>query len=514
MSEELGPAKTICVLGATGYVGGRLVPRLLAAGHRVRAAGRSPGKIKCRPWASHPGLEIARCDVLDYGSVEEALKGCAVAYYLVHSMSPGKADFASRDRKAARNMARAAASAGLQRIVYLGGLGSDEEELSEHLQSRMEVGRTLQEGTVPLTWFRAAVILGSGSASFEILRYLAERLPVMVAPRWVRTKSQPIAISNVLHYLVHCLEVPETAEGTFDICGPDILSYHDMFQLYAEVAGLRKRVIIPVPVLTPRLSSYWINLVTPMPAALARPLAEGLRNTVLCGENSIREFLPQNLLTCRQAMERALNATRQHTVETCWSDAGDLPAEWFVCGDASYAGGKVYVSNYQAVYRCSPELLWGHVAALGGQGGWWYGNALWRFRGLVDRLLGGAGTARGRRHPKEIRTGDALDFWRVLDATPGERLLLGAEMKAPGTALLEFSLASRAQGKTRLLVTAKFLPRGLAGIVYWTALYPAHGLLFKGMLRRLANNTAVELLTGPEAVHPEEGACRVPPSQR
>jgi uncharacterized protein YbjT (DUF2867 family) len=313
-------SQPVLVTGSTGYVGGRLVPQLLSSGHRVRVLGRSLAKIQSRPWAANPLLEMAQADALDLESLEKAARGCWAAFYLVHSMSARHKDFAEADRKAAVNMAKAASEAGMERIIYLGGLGEETDSLSEHLKSRTEVARILQSGKVPTTFLRAAMILGSGSASFEILRYLAERLPVMITPRWVRNPVQPIAIRNVLNYLQGCLENAETTGATFDIGGPDVLTYHRLLELYAEEAGLARRWIIPVPFLTPRLSSLWIHLVTPVPAYIARPLTEGLRNPVVCREDRIRSLISQNLMGCRETIRLALGRIRNQCVETCWTD--------------------------------------------------------------------------------------------------------------------------------------------------------------------------------------------------
>lgn len=518
LSKQGGP---IAVIGATGYIGGRLVPLLLERGWRVRACARSTGKLSCRPFAAYPDLEIARADVMDRASLEAALAGCRAAFYLVHSMRPGTDDFSSADRTAAENMARAAEAAGVARIIYLGGLGDEDDPgLSHHLKSRLETGRVLADGPVPVTTLRAAMILGSGSASFEIMRYLVDRLPVMVTPRWVRTQAQPIAVSDVLNYLAGCLEHPETAGETYDIGGPDVMDYEGIFAVYAQEAGLAQRLIVPVPVLTPRLSSLWIHLVTPVPASLARPLAEGLRNRVVCKDNRIRDIIPTELLSVRQAIRRALDRVNQHAVPTCWSDAGDphppewltRPSEWAACGDAPYAGGTVHEASYRVDLDCPPEAVWPTIARIGGRTGWYYGDALWRLRGLADRLLGGVGLRRGRRHPVELGVGDALDFWRVLAVEPGRRLLLLAEMKVPGQAVLQFALEPLGNG-CRLTQVARFLPRGLWGMVYWWSMAPFHAWLFKGMLRSMARATDCHLLSGPEPFRDHGASCSLRPSQ-
>ncbi len=495
-------AKPVLVTGATGYVGGRLVPRLLTAGYRVRALGRSLDKLRSRPWGSHPRIELARGDVMDLESLRQAAQGCGAAFYLVHSMTAAARDFADADRQAARNLAQAATEAHLDRIIYLGGLGgADDPNLSEHLRSRFEVARILQSGPVPTTFLRAAMILGSGGAAFEILRYLVDRLPVMLTPRWVHTPVQPIAIRNVLTYLIGCLE-PDDARGqTFDIGGPEVVTYRQLMDIYAEEAHLPRRLVIPVPVLTPRLSSYWIHLVTPVPASLAQPLAAGLANPVVCLDNRIRDLIPQELLDCRQTIRLALQRIDQQRVETCWSDAGALtPPEWAACGDADYAGGTVLSLTYRIFLQATPAEVWQPLSRIGGRTGWYYGDTLWAIRGWADRLLGGSGLRRGRRHASELRTGDALDFFRVLEIEPERRLLLVAEMKMPGEATLEFRLSPRPDGVTELTQIARFLPRGLLGILYWYLLDPFHKNIYPGLLRGLAAATGKPITSGPERV--------------
>lgn len=517
---------TVLVTGATGYVGGRLVPRLLERGHTVKAAARSLGKLRARSWSAHEHCELVQADVFDPESLVAALSGCDAAYFLVHSMA-ASGDFAERDRTAAHNFLHAATAAGVQRIIYLGGLGDTDEsgtELSHHLRSRDEVGRILQSGTPQTTWLRAAVILGSGSASFEIIRYLVDRLPVMITPRWVDTPCQPIAISDVLAYLVGCLENPDTAGLTLDIGGPDQLTYRELFTIYAEEAGLRPRLILSVPVLTPTLSAHWVNLITPVPSSLIRPLIEGLRNKVLCKDERILTLVPIPRTTCRQALRSALSRVAMQTVETCCFDAGNACApEWSACHDASFAGGDTLESSYTVRLGCSTAQAWKPIERIGGNTGWYYGDALWALRGFFDKLIGGPGLRRGRRHPIEIRVGDALDFWRVADVTANERLLLVAEMKLPGEALLEFRLhpvpplpeeaATAAQSKTSpqpftatdLEMRAQFLPRGLGGLLYWWIMYPFHLLIFKNMLQRLAVAAGAPILSGPDPLQAKNG---------
>jgi uncharacterized protein YbjT (DUF2867 family)/uncharacterized protein YndB with AHSA1/START domain len=494
--------KPVLVTGATGYVGGRLVAQLLQAGYQVRALGRSVAKLKGRPWGSHPQVELAQGDVLDYDSLARAAQGSGAAFYLVHSMLADPRTFSDSDRRGAQHMVRAAAAAGVDRIIYLGGLGgASDPHLSEHLRSRYEVAKILQAGPVPATCLRAAMILGSGSASFEIMRYLVDRLPVMITPRWVHNPVQPIAITNVLNYLQGCLEKDEVEGQTFDIGGPEVVTYRQLFDLYAEAAGLPQRLVIPVPLLTPRLSSYWIHLVTPVPAAIARPLAEGLRNPVICQENRIRDLIPQRLLTCRETIRLALQKIQQQCVDTCWMDAGAMvPPEWLHCGDADYAGGTILSCGFRVILDAAPAEVWPAIARIGGSTGYYFAHGLWQLRAWADRLLGGIGFRGGRRHPEELACGDALDFWRVLEVEPPHRLLLLAEMKLPGEAVLEFSLADAAGGGTELRQVARFLPRGLGGLLYWYALEPFHRWIYQGMLKAVALQAGKPICAGPERI--------------
>ena len=472
----------VLVTGATGYIGGRLVPRLLEAGHRVRCLAREPRKLDGRPWAHDPRVEILAGDAADAPSLRRAMEGCGPAFYLVHSMIAAGGAYAERDRAMARTFAAAAREAGLERIVYLGGLGELGEGLSEHLASRREVEEVLASGRTPVTVLRAAMIIGSGSASFEILRYLVERLPVMVTPRWVSTESQPIAVRNVVQYLVDCLAVNETAGRTLDIGGPDVLSYRELMRIMAEERGLHRRLVLPVPVLTPRLSSLWIHLVTPISARIARPLAEGLRNRVVCRSDEAQRLMPQKLLTVREAIRAALDRVAHEDVPTSWSMAGPIP------GDPDWAGGTVFTDRRSLVIEAPPEAVWRAVVRIGGGHGWYAADWLWRLRGTMDRLAGGPGLRRGRRDPDEVGYGEALDFWRVTGIERGRRLSLRAEMKLPGEALLEFEVSPEPSG-TRLTQTARFLPRGLAGLAYWYAVLPVHGIVFDGMahgIRRAA----------------------------
>jgi len=510
------PQPAILVSGATGYVGGRLIPRLLESGYRIRALGRSLEKLACRPWANHEQIELVQGDVLDRAALTRAASGCNAAYYLVHSMIAQKGGYAEADRIGAQNMAHAAAAEGLERIIYLGGLGEISNlRLSDHLKSRHEVADILRSGPVPTTVLRAAMIIGSGSASFEMLRYLVERLPVMVTPRWVHTPVQPISIGDVLGYLQGCLE-PEAATGeSFDIGGPDILTYRELIDIFFEEAGLPKRQIFPVPVLTPKLSAYWIHLVTPVPAAIAMPLTEGLGVPVICKDNRIRDIIPLTLTGCREAIRTALQRVAQCQIDTCWSDAGDVvPPEWAYCGDADYAGGSVFECGYRIRLQATPDEVWGPVSRIGGDTGWYSGKLLWELRGWMDKLVGEVGLRRGRRDPEEIRVGDALDVWRVLEVDPPHRLYLLAEMKLPGEAMLRIDIVPVGSEQTDLQLLSRFLPKGLSGLMYWHSMYPFHQRIFTGMLQAMAKTIGKPILKRPERFIPKlHRTCALPNSE-
>ena len=497
MTQDLS-SKWIVVTGATGYVGSRLVPMLLEKNYRVRAVGRSLEKLKSRVWAKHENVELIQADMLKPDSLPDLLKDCSVAYYFVHSMNSQNHDFAEADRDAAKNFVAASERCGVQRIIYLGGLGEGSEELSEHLKSRHEVANILSSGAVPATVFRAAMILGSGSASFEILRYLTERLPIMITPRWVTTPSQPIAIRNVLHYLLACLEVDATKGETLDIGGPEIVTYKELMQVYAEEAHLRKRIIVPVPVFTPGLSSRWIHFVTPVPSYIARPLAEGLRNKTVCKDDRALKLMPQELLDCRSAIRIALEKIQHNQVLSRWTDAGQLkPAEWMTEEDPDWAGGTVYSDIRRIRVKATAEDLWKPLIRLGGETGWYYGNWLWWLRGVMDLFLGGVGLRRGRRHPYELYPGDVLDFWRVQRVILERDLLLTAEMRVPGEAVLEFRIETAGDGTVDLFQIAKFHPSGLPGIAYWYLVMPLHHFVFNGMLRGIVKASGKSIVEGP-----------------
>ena len=391
------------------------------------------------------------------------------------------ADFAAHDRELAEAFATAAGTAGVKRIIYLGGLGDAKDDLSAHLLSRREVEHVLAAGPAKVTTLRAAMIIGSGSASFEILRYLTERLPVMITPRWVHTISQPIAIRNVLHYLVQCLAVPETTGRVLEIGGPDRQTYGQLIQLLAAERGLSRRLIIPVPLLTPRLSALWIHLVTPVDARMARPLAEGLRNRVVVEDDLAARLMPQPLLSVREAIRIALDAEARFDVESSWSTAGPVP------GDPDWAGGTVFEDTRSGVIPAPPERVFAVLQRLGGRSGWFKYNQLWQLRGWLDRFVGGPGTTRSRRDPDTLWWGDTIDFWRVVELERPQRLTLRAEMRVPGDAVLDFELQGADAGTTRLTQTARFRPRGLAGLLYWYAVAPFHKPVFDALFAGISN---------------------------
>src|SRR6187397_766973 len=468
----------VLITGATGYVGGRLVPVLEDAGVRLRCLARRPAALASRVSRA---TEVVPGDLLDPESLDRALAGIDVAYYLVHSMG-AHGDYLETDRVAARNFGDAARRAGVRRIVYLGGLATGNEAFSKHLKSRIETGQVLRESGVPVVEFRASVVIGSGSLSFELIRALVERLPVMICPRWVSTLAQPIAIEDVLAYLAAALELPETGSRTFEIAGVDQASYGDVMREYARQRGLR-RVMISVPLLTPRLSSLWLGLVTPVYARVGRELIEGLKNRSFVTDPAALAAFPIRPVGLREAISRAIRYEDRAFALTRWSDARSSGGATGSLADVRFGSKLIDRRQIHAAVDADHAFL--PIARIGGARGWYFGTWLWRTRGAVDLFMGGVGMRRGRRDPDAPAVGDTLDFWRVEAYEPGRRLRLAAEMKVPGRAWLEFEVVPDGGGAV-LHQTAVFEPAGLSGLVYWYALLPVHAVIFGGMLRTIA----------------------------
>ena len=480
--NEASSPRRIVVFGASGYVGGRLVSRLLDEGHEVVATSRDPSKLAAMPWADH--VEIRAVDLLDESTIDSAIEGCDAAYYLVHSMGGGDG-FAARDRTAALNLVAASHDSELRQIIYLSGLGDEDAELSEHLASRQEVGQILAAGTVPVTELRAAIVIGSGSLSFEMLRYLTEVLPVMITPRWVRTRCQPIAIADVLFYLVAVLGHRDAQGRVFEIGGPDVLTYEEMIRSYARIAGLKPRRIIPVPVLSPGLSGRWIGLVTPLDSVTSEELVQSLRNEVIVEDRPISDIVDHETLSFEESVRRALERVKRSQIPTRWSPQDWMPAQPLP-SDPEYASGTVLFDVREVESCAAPEDLFWAFARVGGATGYYSAPWAWQIRGLIDQVLGGAGLRRGRRHPEEVRRGEPLDFWRVVDVRPNEHLTLKAEMKVPGEAWLEWDVEEH-DGRFCLIQRATFVPRGLFGRLYWYSLVPFHGFVFPQMAKGIVS---------------------------
>jgi uncharacterized protein YbjT (DUF2867 family) len=486
--------KSVLVTGATGYIGGRLVPRLLDAGYEVTVLVRSTQKLVDVPWAKR--VTIVEGDLLDPDAVAEACDGKDVIYYLVHSMG-SHGDFEETESRAAYTVSRAAASLGVRRIVYLGGLYPRGRSLSKHLSSRKKVGEILLASGVPTVALQAGVVIGSGSTSFEMIRHLTEVLPYMPAPKWVRNFIQPIAVRDVMYYLIAAAELPESVNRAFDIGGPDVLRYGQMMNGYALEAGLCQRPIAALPVLTPWLASQWVNLVTPIPRRIAIPIIASLQHDCVMGEHDIDAFIPPppgGLTGYRRAVRLALAKVDAGAVETTWQNSSvfDAPSDPLP-SDPEWAGRTVFTDYRERKTNATPERLWEIVEGIGGANGWYSFPLAWALRGWVDKLVGGVGLRRGRRHPQRLQTGEVLDFWRVEKLERGRLLLLRAEMKIPGLAWLQMEVLPDGAGSL-YRQRAIFFPRGLAGCLYWFAILPFHGIIFSGMANRI---TSTAMQHGP-----------------
>jgi len=466
----------ILVAGATGYVGKRLVFRLLEKGYFVRCLARSPEKLTGQGWEN---VEIYKGDVLNPDSMIEAFSGIDIVYYLIHSMDK-KGDFAKRELLSAQNFAQAAKDAGVKRIIYLGALAKDDQNLSKHLKSRQRVGKIMSDYGINVTELRASIIIGSGSASFEIIRDLVKKLPIMITPRWVKSKCQPIAIRDVLNYLVEILEHPETSGKVFEIGGSEIMTYAEMMKKFAQAMN-KKLLIIGVPVLTPRLSAYWLNIMTTVPMSLAYPLIDGLRNDSICSSNDIDNYIKFEKMTFIDAVQSALNKDKIGKITSRWTEATVELKEELNPDDTRILDYNVVIQS-----NLDRKQLFERIERIGGINGWYYADWLWKLRGILDRMVGGIGTRIGRMDPNELRVGDAVDFWRVEKYIPGELVRFRAEMKLPGDAWLEFSVGIDNNANTTLKQRAIFLPKGIIGRIYWYSLYFIHIIIFTNMAKRIA----------------------------
>lgn len=482
----MGDPKLILVTGATGYVGGRLVPRLLEAGYRVRCLVRDPARLEGRPWRKQ--VEVVGGDALDLRVLTDAMRDVSVAYYLIHGLQGGKVN-AERDLQVARNFASAADEAGIQRIIYLGELVDPTDNLSPYLRSRHETGYMLRYSRVPVTEIRAGMIVGSGSVLFEMIRYLTEREPLLVCPAWYFSLAQPIAIRDVLAYLIAALETPESLNRVIEVGGPTRLTYAEMLLEYAKERGLKRR-LIRTPFYAPRLSAYWVHMVTPIHWRVVAPLIEGLRAELIVRDDAARKIFPQiQPIGFRTAVHLALNRVQRDNVETSWMDAlviaqGDVKPYVFTVEEG------MFVERRQTLLDLPAETVHRAYTGIGGARGWLYMDWAWALRGWMDKAIGGVGLRRGRRHPDEVRTGESLDFWRVEAVEQNHLLRLRAEMKVPGKAWLEF-ISEPSDGKTRFTVAAYFEPFGLPGLLYWYAMWPFHKFIFDGLTRRLASRARV-----------------------
>lgn len=483
--QEGADAPLVLLLGATGYIGGRLVPRLMAAGYRVRVLSRSRRRVEALPWAGD--LEVVEGDASDPEAMAQATAGVDTVFYLVHSMTGGR-DYGRKDRAIALNVARKAADAGVRQVIYLSGLHPDGVELSDHLASRQEVADILLASATPTLVLQAGVVIGAGSASFEMVRHLTEVLPYMPAPKWVRNSIQPIAVRDVIYYLLASARLPVPVNDTYDIGGPDVLRYSEMMNGYASVAGLPQRGITALPVLTPKLASHWVGLVTPVPRQIARPLVESLLHSCVMKDHRIDGLIPppaDGLTGYEESVRLALGRIEVDQVETSWVDSSvpGVPSDPMP-SDPEWTGRTVFVDSRSRTTTAAPTAVWNVIAQVGGKTGWYSASVLWATRGVMDRVAGGVGLQRGRRTHASVKVGDAVDVWRVEVADAPDLLRLRAEMRVPGQAWLEMGTRQE-DGETTYWQRAVFFPRGLSGRLYWLAMLPFHGLIFSGMVNRI-----------------------------
>ncbi|MHA2168973.1 MAG: SDR family oxidoreductase [Candidatus Kariarchaeaceae archaeon] len=489
----------VLILGGTGYVGNRLVTQLLQEGHHVRVTYRTIEKIKRKLWYDHPNLETVYADVYDQESMVNACQGCNTAYYLVHSITQDR-DFLKWDRIAARNMAYASAKNSIKNIIYLGGLGSQTQNISKHLRSRAQVGKLLQAGSVPTTVLQAAMVIGSGSTSFEMLRYLVDRLPIMITPKWAYTHNQPIAIRNVIEYLIGCLNNPDTIGKTFDIGGPSILNYRQLMDVYTKEAKLNKRLIFSLPFNDPlKSTAYFISRIIPIDSSIIHPLIESLRNEVVCSNNEVSKYIKVDLLPPQEAIRRALSESKQILLHDWFQFQGWAPPmEWSNFGDPEWSGGSIVADRRVVVLKGDIETVWQVISGIGGKQGWYHANYLWKIRGFIDEIMGGPGIRRGRTNPTQLKRGDILDCWRIRRVDPYKELLLSAEMKLPGHATLHFKIKELSRNKLILDQIACFVPHGLGGLIYWQLVLPFHAYVFHGMIKKIAKKANCKIIYGPK----------------
>ena len=474
----------ILVTGSSGYVGGRLVPKLLKLNYDIRVLVRNSSRIENKLWSKN--VDIFEGNVFNPKTLAGLFDGVKVAYYLIHSME-NKKDFVKSDLKAANNFAKLASKAGVQKIIYLGGLADENSSLSDHLKSRHDTGRELVKYKTNVIEFRANVIVGSGSLSFEMIRNLTERIPVMICPQWVYTKTQPISISNVLEYLVRALTLETNKNLIIEIGGKDILTYGQMIEKYAQVRGL-KRYLIPVPVLTPKLSSYWVHWTTPLSANITKPLVEGLKNESIVKNKTADKYFPDvNLLSYSEAVEKAILNFNQKSVETSWTDSL-VSSNGNDSQVSSVLKEGLIIETRKVKVESSKKQIFKVISSIGGDNGWYYAIFLWSIRGYIDLLVGGVGLRRGRTHPSKLKQGDALDFWRVEKIIADNLLRLKAEMKLPGKAWLEYEII-KDQSDLILFQKAYFMPTGLFGLAYWYGLYPLHKIIFSGLINRIKSKS-------------------------